>query len=126
MIVNEVSANSPQVIPLKGTGEVQVKLAPTTVTFAAQTAGTTSVAKVVTFTNNLATALNFSGVSFTGTNAGDFAQTDTCGSSVPAKGKCTISVTFTPAAKGARTATMNVSDGANTSPQTIPLKGTGK
>ncbi|HEX4427404.1 MAG TPA: FG-GAP-like repeat-containing protein [Terriglobales bacterium] len=126
MIVNEVAANSPQIIPLKGTGEVQVKLTPTTMAFAAQTVGTRSAAKVATFTNNLSTALNFSGASFTGTNPGEFAQTNTCGSSVPAKGKCTISVTFTPQAKGARTATLNLSDGANTSPQTIPLKGTGR
>jgi hypothetical protein len=126
MIVNEVSADSPQVIPLKGTGEVQVKWTPASLTFAAQTVGTSSAAKVVTFTNNLTTALNFSGASFTGTNAGDFAQTNTCGASVPAKGRCTISVTFDPQAKGTRTATLNINDGANTSPQTVPLKGTGK
>jgi FG-GAP-like repeat/Abnormal spindle-like microcephaly-assoc'd, ASPM-SPD-2-Hydin len=124
--VSDGASNSPQTVSLKGTGEVQVKLAPTSLTFAMQTAGTTSVAKVVTLTNNLPTTLNISGVSFTGTNAGDFAQTNTCGGSVAAKGKCAISVTFTPHATGARTATLNVRDGANTSPQTASLKGTGK
>jgi hypothetical protein len=52
--------------------------------------------------------------------------TNTCGSSVPAKGKCTISVTFTPGATGARSATINVNDSANNSPQTVSLTGTGK
>ena len=123
--INDGAGNSPQTVSLTGTGEVQVKLAPASLTFSLQTVGTTSVAKVVTFTNNLPTALSFSGASFTGTNAGEFAQTNTCGSSVPAKGKCTISVKFTPQAKGVRTATLNLNDGAITSSQTIPLKGTG-
>jgi uncharacterized NAD-dependent epimerase/dehydratase family protein len=58
--------------------------------------------------------------------ARDFAQTNTCGSSVAAKGKCTISVTFTPRATGTRTSTLKLNDGANNSPQTVSLTGTGK
>jgi len=43
-----------------------------------------------------------------------------------AKSTCTIGVTFTPSAKGTRTATLNVNDSANNSPQTASLTGTGK
>jgi hypothetical protein len=44
----------------------------------------------------------------------------------PAAGaKCTISVTFTPAASGARTATLSIADNAGGSPQTLSLTGTG-
>jgi FlaG/FlaF family flagellin (archaellin) len=124
--ISNGATNSPQTVSLTGTGEVQVAWSPTSLVFAIQTVGTTSAAKVVTLTNNLSTALNISGISFMGTNPGDFAQTNTCGSSVPAKSKCTISVTFTPQATGARTATLNVSDDANTSPQTVSVKGTGR
>jgi hypothetical protein len=35
-------------------------------------------------------------------------------------------VVFKPAATGTRTATLNVNDGANNSPQTVSLKGTGE
>jgi probable HAF family extracellular repeat protein len=124
--VGDGANNSPQTVSLTGSGEVQVTWAPTALTFANQTVGTTSAAKVITLTNNLSTALGISGYSFTGADPGDFAQTDTCGGSVPAKGKCTISVTFTPHATGTRTATLDVNDGANNAPQTVSLKGTGK
>jgi hypothetical protein len=39
---------------------------------------------------------------------------------------CTISVTFTPGAASIRTATMNVDNSSNQSPQTVALAGTGK
>jgi len=120
------AADSPQNVVLTGTGVPQATVSPTSLTFAAQTVGTTSPAKIVTLHNNLAATLTVNSIVFTGANAGDFAETNTCGGSVPAKGNCTISITFTPAAKGTRTATLNVSDSANNSPQTVSLKGTGK
>ena len=100
-------------------------LTPATLAFAKQAVATTSAAKVVTFTNNLPTALSPS-ISVTGTNPGDFTPTNTCGSTVAATGKCTISVKFTPQAAGARTATLTVTDGANNSPQTVSLSGIGE
>ena len=124
--VSDGANNSPQTVSLTGSGEVQVTWAPASLTFGNQTVGTTSAAKVITLTNNLSTALAISGYTFTGADPGDFAKTDTCGGSVAAKGKCTISVTFTPNATGTRTATLGVNDGANNAPQTVSLKGTGK
>ena len=76
--------------------------------------------------NNLAAKLTINSISFTGGDAGDFAETNTCDGSVPAKGKCTISVTFTPRATGTRNTTLAVSDSANNSPQTVAVTGTGK
>jgi hypothetical protein len=116
---------SPQTVALTGTGVAQSVLSPASLTFAAQKVGTTSAAKTVTLTNNLSTALTFN-VTFTGADPGDFAETNTCNNSVPAKSHCTISVKFSPKATGARTATMNVNDGANNSPQTVSLTGTGE
>jgi len=81
----------------------------------------------VRLTNHLSTAIAFSGASFSGADAGDFSSpSNTCGGSVAAKGRCTISVAFAPLATGSRTATMNVNDSANYSPQTVSLTGTGK
>jgi hypothetical protein len=120
------AAGSPQTVALTGKGVAQATVSPTSLTFAAQTVGTTSAAKNVTLTNNLPTTLTINGISFTGADPGDFAQTNTCDGSVPAKGKCTISVTFTPKATGMRTATLTVSDSANNSPQTVAVTGTGQ
>ncbi len=123
--VYDDAANSPQTVSLLGTVEAQTTWSPISLTFAPQAVGTTSAPKIVTLTNNLPTALSISGISFTGTDPGDFVQTNTCGGSVAAKAKCTISVTFTPPATGIRTATLNVSDSASNSPQTVSLTGTG-
>jgi uncharacterized repeat protein (TIGR03803 family) len=124
--VKDTANNSPQTVKLTGTGELQVAWSPTSLTFAAQPVKTTSPAKTVTLTNNLSTALTISSITFTGTDPSDFAQTNTCGTTVAAKGKCTISVKFTPQATGTRTATLNVKDTANNSPQTVKLTGTGE
>jgi hypothetical protein len=63
-------------------------------------------------------------VTFTGANAADFAQTNTCSAAAVAPaGTCVITVTFTPSTVGAETATLNVTDTAGT--QTATLSGTG-
>jgi hypothetical protein len=69
--------------------------------------------------------LSITSIAVTGTNAGDFAQTNTCGSSVAAAANCTISVTFTPSASGTRTASLSITDNASGSPQTVSPTGTG-
>lgn len=126
LTLTDSALSSPQTVSLTGTGEAQVTWTPTTLTFASTKVGTTSAAKKVTLTNELPSALSFTDVTFTGADPGDFAETNTCGSTVASKAKCTISVTFTPQATGTRTATMNLNDSANNSPQTVSLTGTGK
>lgn len=114
-----------QTAALKGTGTA-VSLSPGSLTFAAQTVGTTSPAKTVTLTDVSSTALTISGITITGANAGDFAQTNTCGTGVAGKASCTISVTFTPTATGTRAAAVSIADNGGGSPQSIRLTGTGQ
>ena len=52
-------------------------------------------------------------------------QTDTCGSNVAAGSICTVNVMFKPSATGTRSASVTVTDNAATSPQTVPLTGSG-
>ena len=55
-------------------------------------------------------------------------QTNTCPvppSTLAAGKSCTISITFTPAALGSRSATLTVKDSGTNSPQTVTLSGTG-
>jgi hypothetical protein len=122
--VADAASNSPQTATLTGTGLAQAKVSPTSLTFASRNAGTTSVAKNVTVTNNLSTASTII-IAFAGANAGDFTQTNTCGSSVAAGGTCTISTKFTPSGSGTRSATLNVGDYAGGSPSPVTLSGTG-
>jgi len=51
--------------------------------------------------------------------AGDFAQTNNCPLSLAPGRPCTIKVTFTPTAIGARSGQLIVTDSDSTSPQTV-------
>ncbi len=117
---------SPQAVSLTGTGTTSAEgLSPSSLTFASQAVGTTSAAQAVILTNTGNASLTLTSISVTGTNASDFAETNTCGSSVAASGSCAINVTFTPGATGARTAAVTIADSATGSPQTVSLTGTG-
>ncbi len=103
-------------------------LAPTSLTFAFETKGTSSAAQVVTLSNTGKAALSITGVSISGTNAADFAYTNKCGSSLAAGATCSISVTFTPGGFGTRTAKLTVTDNSSNtagSMQSTLLSGTG-
>jgi phosphodiesterase/alkaline phosphatase D-like protein len=110
--------------PLSGSFP-QVSLNPASVNFGTQNNGTTSAPVPVTVTNAGNVALTIGSVTITGPQAGDFAQTNTCGSPVAPATSCTINVTFTPTTGGARSATLTMSDNAPGSPHTVPLSGTG-
>ena len=57
--------------------------------------------------------------------SGDFAQTNTCGSSIAAGASCTVSVTFHPTVAGNRTSNLTIASNASNSPTTVSLSGTG-
>jgi hypothetical protein len=118
-----------QSVSLTGTGVQAVSATPGSLTFTNQIFGSTSVAQTVTLSNPGSAAVSITGTGISilaGPDAGEFAQTSNCGSSVPAYGNCTIYVTFTPSATGgAQTATLNIVDNAGSSPQTVSLSGTG-
>jgi VCBS repeat protein len=98
-------------------------ISPTNLSFANQAAGITSSSQVVTLTSTGAVNLTLNSVSFTGTNATDFAQTNNCGSSLAPGASCQVSVTFTPAGGPSRGATLQFTDSASDSPQTVALTG---
>ncbi len=87
---------------IMGTGPI-VALNPTSVNFGNEIVGATSTTQTVTLSNSGSAALSISSIAFSGTNAADFAQTNTCpsGSSTLAAGSsCTINVTITPGDSG--------------------------
>ena len=125
--ITDNAAGSPHTVTLSGTGAGVpiVSLSSGSLTFASQNVGTTSAAQSVTLNNTGSAALSITSIAVTGTNAGDFAQTNTCGASVAAGGNCSISVTFTPTAAGSRGASVTITDNAAGSPHTVTLSGTG-
>jgi 6-phosphogluconolactonase (cycloisomerase 2 family) len=99
-----------------------VKLSVVSLTFSAQLIGTTSVTQSFTLTNtDSITPLAIDSISHTG----DYSETDTCGTSLPPLGSCTIFVTFSPAVAGTIVGAITFQDEASNSPQIVSLSGVG-
>ena len=103
----------------------QASLSATNLNFGTQTVNT-SATKTVTLKNTGTTSLSLTGMSLTGVNATDFTESSTCPSSLGAGNSCVISVAFKPAAKAARSATLKITDNAQSGTQSVTLSGTGR
>jgi hypothetical protein len=120
------ASGSPQTVSLSGTGTAAlVSLSPTSLAFGNQGVDVTSTAQTVTLSNTGNAALSITSLAPTGTNASDFAQSNTCGSSLAAGANCTIAVMFTPSVAGTEAASLSLADNASGSPQTVSLSGAG-
>jgi hypothetical protein len=95
-------------------------LAPSPLTFSSEVLQV-PVTSTVQITNGGDAAMNVNSIAA----SGDFTETDNCGSSVGARGSCTVAVKFKPTAVGLRTGTLTVNDSATGSPHTVSLSGTG-
>ena len=101
-----------------------ISLSTISLSYPSQAVGTTSTSQQVTVTNNGHLTLTISAVTFSGTNLGDFSQTNNCSSLGPAA-TCNVQVKFAPAAVRTRTATLSVASDPSGSPaQTVSLTGT--
>jgi uncharacterized repeat protein (TIGR03803 family) len=117
---------SPQAVSLSGTGTgTAVKLTPTKLTFPTQLEGTSSAGMTVTLKNTGTVTLTIISVGLTGTDAGDFSETNTCGGSLGKGKSCTFSVVFNPTGIKTRRASLSITDNAPRSPQTVVLTGMG-
>lgn len=98
-----------------------VLLNPSSLTFASQAVGTPSNPQTVTLRNVGSGALTITSM----VPSGDFAQTNTCGSTVAPGTSCKINVTFTPTATGLRSGAITLNDNAAGTPHVVTLSGTG-
>jgi len=100
--------------------------APSTINFGTQASGTSSSAQTVTlYANNTA---NLTGVSVALAGGTQFSiVSNGCGSTVTAGTNCAITVKFSPTGLGPQTDTLKITDNTPgvTSPQLVPLAGTG-
>ena len=115
-----------------GGGGPQVTLTPTSLKWGKILVGATGAAKKVILTNSGTGTLNISTIATTG----DFAlatvkktkKVTPCvnGGTVAPGATCEVKVTFTPTQTGTRTGSLEFTDNAPGSPQTVGLTGTGK
>ena len=100
------------------------QFSPTKLAFGTVTVHSSSTLPVQ-LTNSGQTPLDISGISIGGADAGDFSQTNNCPAIMAAGASCTISVTFDPTVKGARTGTLIFTDNVASGQSTVALTGTG-
>jgi phospholipase C len=120
LTITDSDVTSPQVVQLSGNG-TRVTLSPATVVFASIPVGGASNFKSATITNQATTAINISNI----VAAGDFTQTNTCGSTLAASASCTLTLRFIPTATGTRYGAVTISDSDAGSPHVVTLTGTG-
>jgi subtilase family serine protease len=113
-----------QNITLNGTGLAPaVNLSTLSLAFANQLVETSSTSQAIILQNTGTAPLSIASVVFGGANAGDFSQTNTCGTSLAAGASCAISVIFAPSSFGNKTATLVLTDSVGT--QSVDVSGTG-
>ena len=121
--VTNFNDNTVSVLELQPTG---FSVSPSTVPFGNQLVGAASSAQTLTVTNTGTSNLTISEKELAGADPGQFALgADTCNTPVAPGNTCTIAVSFSPTSPGDKSATLEFTSNALTSPDTVTLSGTG-
>lgn len=103
-----------------------VAVNPVSLNFGQQLLNQTSQPQVATITNNSSADVSFSAPpSLSGAAASEFTLVSACGAVLAANASCNVTLSFTPTALGAASATLSFFDSDPSSPQTVPLAGVG-
>jgi hypothetical protein len=95
-------------------------------TFTTQPQSTVSPSQTVTVSNTGGAPLDVTGVTFAGTDPGDYLVTfNGCLGPVAVGDSCSIGVSFAPRGQGTRSATLKIASNDPASPETVSLSGTG-
>jgi FG-GAP-like repeat/Abnormal spindle-like microcephaly-assoc'd, ASPM-SPD-2-Hydin len=104
--------------------QTTVALSPSSLNYGSQTVGTSMT--MTSMLSNFGPAdVTLSKIALSGPNAKDYKTTNTCTTTLAAGSTCTISVIFTPTAKGGRSAMVTITGSAPGS-QVLSLFGVGK
>jgi hypothetical protein len=116
----------PLTISLTGTGLAPLSSSPSALSFGNFPINLgPSTVQTLTIMNVSLSPVTIGSIALTGSQAGDFAQSNSCQASLAANGTCTISVQFVPTAVGARSATLTLTYGKSANTITVGLSGTG-
>lgn len=106
--------------------QTPVTVYPNPIQFGTVPLNSPSYALYIYVENPTSTAVNITGITISGTYAGDFAiVTPACVGTIPANSYCQMDMTFTPSAMGAISANLLIAVSGVTSPETFTLEGTG-
>jgi hypothetical protein len=121
------ASNSPQTVPVSGSGVAPTTLSATAIGFGNQVLGVTSAIKTVALKDNEAGSLAISSITVPpGGYALDPSTTCANPGTLAAGASCIIAVTFTPTASGATPAgAVTISTNASNSPQNVTVSGSG-
>jgi len=120
LVISTSDPASPHTVRLTGTGAA-VSWSPTSLNFGNQVINKTSSPLSVVIRASGSAPVNVGSVSTTAS----YAQTNNCGSSVPAGGSCTIQITFAPTQIGSVPGSLTINDADLSSPQIVTLTGSG-
>jgi hypothetical protein len=97
-------------------------LNPTSLTFSLRSVGSTSITQTVTLSNTGTVALKPT-IALIGANPGDYVITNNCPASVTVGSSCSFAISFAPTAAGTRTAAVQITSNAVSSPDVVQLSG---
>jgi hypothetical protein len=128
-IANNASSGGSATVALSGTATAPAtptaSLSATSLTFPNAVAGGAATTQVETLTNTGGAALTVGAITLSGTNASDFSETNTCGTTLAVGANCTVSLSFSAATAGTYTATLSIVNNASTGgAATVSLTGT--
>ena len=128
IVFTDSDPTNPQTVSLSGTGMPApiVTLSADWLGFGSQALNTQSAPQNVTLTNTGAGTLNIKSIRVSGPDAGDFIESNTCGSTFGPGGSCTITVKFDPTSSGTRSGQVSITDNTTTGLSAITLSGYGK
>jgi hypothetical protein len=120
------AANSPQTVPLSGTGTA-LHISTNLLQFGNVTVGSSS-SQLLTLRNLGFRTISVGRIKIIGGNGNNYSQTNTCGSGIPPRSNCTFTVTFTPQRQGQLNAALSFStNGSGTQAvSTVSLRGRGE
>ena len=121
LLITDDASNSPQTVPLSGTGVAELAMSNATITFPNVPVGQSSSPVSVTLSNFTSSAIKISQITFT---SSEFTQTNTCGASVASQTSCVVNITFIPSGGGPRFANISVVD-TNGNTVSTSVTGTG-
>lgn len=124
LTIASTAPDSPRNIELTGIGGVPiVSLNPGALNLTSPKVGTAGPAETVVLRNTGLDTLNISGLTIVGPNSADFSETHDCASTVGAGNSCNVNVTYTASTANPESASLQFTDNAAGSPQTVPLTG---
>jgi hypothetical protein len=124
LTIADNAIGSPQSVTLSGTAvtPAAVSLSPSSLSFPAQPVGTTSAPQTITLTNTGGASMNITVISYSNPF---LLPSQNCLGTLAGGASCQMTVTFKPTANGAVSGTLQVTDSASGSPQSVTLSGTG-